>query len=312
MKNRILTSVSIIALLILAFFAREISVYIFDVLALLLAVTGVFEFSKMISKANLYNNKFVGMAYPVLAYLVLIFEIIFDMPVLISVAIQLSLIVFLFAFVFLFGLIAKKQTQNEMITRKIGTSLSKFCFQKALNTLLTFFYPSVLILMLVIINHFGDFGVYTGDYGKQISFFALLLVVVIPIISDTFAMLCGNLFKGKKLCPNISPNKTISGAIGGLVFAVLISCCIYVVFTTINSYMLMFSDLNIKFWHIIVLSFVASLLCQLGDLFESFVKRKAQIKDSGDFFPGHGGILDRFDSHLFCYLPVLCYLLFLI
>jgi phosphatidate cytidylyltransferase len=302
-----------VALLTIAFLSREITPYIFDIFILGVAVVGAFEFSKILSKANLFNNKTASYIFPVASYILFVLAINLKLQIWLGVLLELALLVLVFALIFLTGIIFRKQTQNEIITRNItDTSIAKFAFKKALNTIFVFVYPTTLAFGILILNHFGDFGMYTGEYKKQISIFALLLAVVIPISNDTFAMLCGSLLKGKKLCPNISPNKTISGAVSGVVFGMLITCCLYLILASIDTFLVAFGDIKIEFWHIIILSFVTSILCQLGDLFESFAKRKAQIKDSGQVFPGHGGVLDRFDSHLFGYLPIICYLLFLI
>ena len=95
----------------------------------------------------------------------------------------------------------------------------------------------------------------------------------------------GKIFKGPKIT-KISPNKTFSGALGSIIFTCLVVSSSLFFFT--NN----FSQL------VIILSVIISLSCQLGDLFFSFLKRKAKIKDTGTFFPGHGGILDRMDGML--------------
>lgn len=312
MKNRLFTAFFLIALLVLAFFSREVCTYIFDLFVLCVSVIGAYEFSRMLSKIDFYNSKIAALAYPIASYIGFAICLIVKTPIWLMVLFQFGIVALDFVVVFLASLIFKKITLNEMIVRKIRTSHVNFCFKKACYSLFCALYPTVLLFMLITINHFGEFGIYTGEYKSQISLFALIVAFAIPICTDTFAMLCGSLFKGKKMCPSISPNKTISGAIGGVVFGVLIPLCLYLVMDATNYFSVAFNDLNIQLWHIIILTFVSSLLCQLGDLFESYMKRKAQVKDSGNVFPGHGGILDRFDSHLFCYIPILCYLLFLI
>ena len=114
----------------------------------------------------------------------------------------------------------------------------------------------------------------------------LLFVIFICISSDVGGYFFGKIFKGKKLT-KISPNKTYSGTIGSFILSVLIS----VIFNNI-------SDLTDNYL-IIILTILISLICQLGDLFVSYLKRKAKLKDTGDILPGHGGILDRIDGILF-------------
>ena len=106
------------------------------------------------------------------------------------------------------------------------------------------------------------------------------------IASDVGGFIVGKTFKGPKLT-KISPNKTYSGAIGSFLFTFLILSIFIFIFKAKFSY------------NVVILSFFISLSCQIGDLFFSFLKRKAQIKDTGNFLPGHGGILDRVDGMLF-------------
>ena len=105
--------------------------------------------------------------------------------------------------------------------------------------------------------------------------------------TDTFAYLAGNLFGKTKLCPELSPNKTVEGSIGGILGSVLITILFSKYF---NFYPL---------WKLILLSALAAIIAQFGDLAASKIKRIMGIKDYGFILPGHGGILDRFDSILF-------------
>ena len=117
----------------------------------------------------------------------------------------------------------------------------------------------------------------------KIIFFSILLGC---IASDIGGYIIGNLIKGPKLT-RISPNKTISGSLGSFVFTGL-TISIFIFYYTKN--------FNLD---ILIISFMTSLSCQIGDLFFSFLKRKAKVKDTGNIFPGHGGVLDRIDGILF-------------
>ena len=113
-----------------------------------------------------------------------------------------------------------------------------------------------------------------------------LYSVIISIASDLGGYFFGKLLKGNKLT-KISPNKTVSGVIGAFIFSILI---IPIFYTDLN-----FINTNLLF----VATIFISLVSQLGDLFISFLKRLAKLKDTGNILPGHGGILDRVDGILF-------------
>ena len=122
----------------------------------------------------------------------------------------------------------------------------------------------------------------------------LLILVLITIwATDIFAYLIGRKIGKHKLAPSISPNKTIEGSVGGTVTAVLVAA-VYLYFVPISMPFV---------WSLILMLFL-SMAGQLGDLVESAFKRHYNTKDSGDIFPGHGGVLDRFDSMLFVF-PIL-------
>jgi len=122
-----------------------------------------------------------------------------------------------------------------------------------------------------------------------------LYSVTISIASDLGGYFFGKILKGNKLT-KISPNKTVSGAIGAFIFSILI---IPIFYTNLN-----FISTNLLF----VVTIFISLVSQLGDLFISFLKRQAKVKDTGNILPGHGGILDRVDGILFA-APVGLFLL---
>jgi phosphatidate cytidylyltransferase len=99
------------------------------------------------------------------------------------------------------------------------------------------------------------------------------------------------------LAPDISPSKTWEGAIGGLTCAILGAIVIATVLNFIS--LKLGSPFVFKYWQIVLLGFLVSLFAQLGDLVESLLKRNTGAKESGNLLPGHGGILDRFDSLIF-------------
>ncbi|ANZ58100.1 CDP-diglyceride synthetase [Fructilactobacillus lindneri] len=173
------------------------------------------------------------------------------------------------------------------------------------------FYILIMLLLLATVFsknkfNFDDAGVYTMamlyiGFGfhyfiiaRQDSLTTLLYALFIVWCTDSGAYFIGKYFGKNKLAKHISPNKTWEGSIGGTLIATIV-CTIFVFFFPING----FSTLSMFF-----ITIILSTFGQLGDLVESALKRFYGVKDSGKILPGHGGILDRFDSLLFV-LPLL-------
>ena len=114
----------------------------------------------------------------------------------------------------------------------------------------------------------------------------LLYAMLVAIMSDVGGLVFGKIFKGKKLT-KISPKKTISGSIGSFIFSLLLIPFFYK------------GQIEQSLLNIFLITIVISLTSQLGDLFISFLKRKAKVKDTSDLLPGHGGVLDRIDGIIF-------------
>lgn len=136
-------------------------------------------------------------------------------------------------------------------------------------------YLSLFVYFVFIIeSHLTDLKIY------------LLYSVLIAILSDIGGLIFGKTFKGKKLT-KISPNKTISGSIGSFVLSIFLIPIFY------NNLIIY------DFLTLLILTIAISLTSQLGDLFISYLKRKAKVKDTSDLLPGHGGLLDRVDGIIF-------------
>ena len=148
------------------------------------------------------------------------------------------------------------------------------------NKMKQFFYN--IIFIMYIFSFCTYFLILSSFLHLKILIFMVLLTCV---ASDIGGFIFGKIFKGPKLT-KISPNKTISGAIGSLIFSSLL-------ILMLTYYLTKSFDL-----YTIIIGCIISISCQIGDLFFSFLKRKSFLKDSGNFLPGHGGILDRIDGIL--------------
>lgn len=132
-------------------------------------------------------------------------------------------------------------------------------------------------------------GVLSALEIRRLSLSLLFYLIIVVTMTDTGAYFCGRLLGKHKLAPKISPNKTIEGALGGVILATALSITFSAFFAL--------PPLQLP---IILLSILLSVMSQLGDLVISCVKRHFGVKDTGKILPGHGGLLDRFDSLLFC------------
>lgn len=155
-------------------------------------------------------------------------------------------------------------------------------------------YPGMAFMSLILL--------YDAEiYGKYLLIFTLFATWA----TDTFAYFTGLALGKNKLCPRVSPKKTVEGSIGGVLGSLIIGILVGMVFTR-------FYKLEIGYLHYTIISLLCGITSQMGDLSASSIKRFCNIKDFGRILPGHGGILDRFDSILFT-VPVVYsyYLLFL-
>lgn len=158
----------------------------------------------------------------------------------------------------------------------------KIDYTKVFSTGFGTFYISLFMGTLLCLR--ADFGV-----------FGVLLSFVCAWLTDTGAYFTGKFLGKHKLIPHVSPKKTVEGAIGGVVFAAVAA----VIYLSIAKKCGMEYSENISYLAIAILGLVTSVLSQLGDLIASAIKRDCNVKDFGNLLPGHGGLLDRFDSVLF-------------
>ena len=148
-------------------------------------------------------------------------------------------------------------------------------------------FKAISLIYLTLFSFFIFSGIMQDNYDLN-----MLYLFTICIFSDVGGLIFGKVFKGRKLT-KISPKKTISGSLGSFILSLILVPIFYF-------------SLPEKFsnpFDLIILAIVVSFSCQLGDLFISYLKRKAKVKDTGDLLPGHGGILDRIDGILFA-IPV--------
>lgn len=144
------------------------------------------------------------------------------------------------------------------------------------------------------------------DSGGEFGTFLVALTLASAWIGDSAAYFVGTAFGKHKLCPDISPKKTIEGAVGGILFTGIILAATCAVYAHVQAGRGI--ELHPKYLIIVIIGMICSVLGIFGDLSASLLKRQCQIKDYGSIMPGHGGVLDRFDSVLFV-APFMCFIL---
>lgn len=182
-------------------------------------------------------------------------------------------------------------------------------FKNSVQTINILPYLLIIFMILTVLrNHFkvkdASFVLF-AIYYIGLSFFTLvqiflrtngiyelIYIILIAVFTDTSAYFIGTFFGKHKLCPDISPKKTKEGSVGGTILATIL-VMVYVLLVP------KFTFLYDNIFYKIGLTFLLSIISQFGDLALSVVKRQFSIKDFGNLFPGHGGVLDRLDSILF-------------
>ena len=283
MKERIVSAIFIVATVVVAFLLRLLDVRLFDLLICFLALACTLEVVSALKDKISNLHKWLALIFPITAFPIAVF-----------------LGFFVFAYTAGYALLALTLTVVTFKQEVVNGEPQPIDFSEFGKFLFVLFYPSVPLLFLTFSN------LMLGN----LSLFALLTVIVTSSISDVFAFVFGSLIKGKKLARAISPNKTVSGMIAGVIGSAL--CMVILYFTCVAfGYNPFFGlDAFSVILFLVVSGLFFGVTSQAGDLFESALKRSLSVKDTGNLLPGHGGVLDRADSWVFTSVAV--YLVFVL
>ncbi len=169
-------------------------------------------------------------------------------------------------------------------------SMIVFCHKKITYKDLAYIYAMTMIITVAL----STIVMMKNMYPDYASFY-FLMALGTPWMADIGAFFAGTFFGRHKLCPEISPKKTVEGAVGGVIFCIGASCFL----SWLLPLIVYGSFAGVNYVYVISMSFIGSFLSIIGDLSFSIVKRNFNIKDYGTILPGHGGFLDRFDSVIF-------------
>lgn len=230
---------------------------------LLLALGGMYEFYKVIKQKNINALSYIGYILCIIYYIMLDKNMNYHMVTLLIIAFTVILLC-------------------------IPVLDVKYNFIDVSTTILGFLYVGIFFSFIVLINQ--------KIYGNYLVW----LVFISSWLCDTTAYYVGKSLGKTKLCPKVSPKKTIEGSLGGLLGSA-VACTLFGV--VISKY-----NVSIPLYHYFIIGVLCGVFCQFGDLVASSIKRYANVKDYSNLIPGHGGILDRFDSILFSSVVVYFYL----
>ncbi len=262
MLKRIITSIVALCIFFPVIIFSDKKYYVFPIAIALVSVVGLYEMFKCMGM-----DKKVYLSIPVYLFAA-------ASPILIAYdpfdnMMAYGLIAFIFATVYIIYLFTL-----------IVWSHGKLVFSEVLTLFAMCVYIIAAMSCIVYVRYYGNIGKYI-----------YLLIFIGAWITDTFAYFTGYFIGKHKLIEDVSPKKTIEGSIGGIVFCT----AAFIIFGVVVQKI---SDLDANFVFLGISGLIISIISQIGDLIMSVIKRHYNIKDYGKIFPGHGGVLDRFDSIL--------------
>ena len=301
MLKRIVTAIAILAVLFGCVFGlRSIYFQLADILTVLVFL-GVFEMYQAFKRAGYRPIPSELILGCVAAFPLTYFFMADGVMLTLAVTVVAALIVFT-----LKHNLGEAKPQTEEEGGEPADSVKKgYSLNDMFATVFIGIYPLSLFMLFLPVNH------------SEAGLLGIMLVIAVPVMTDTMAYFTGMALGKRKLCPQISPKKTVAGAVGGVIGGIIGALIVFFlfdfssamsVFPNAGSMELIPGNLYGSLGLYIALGIVGGVLSELGDLAASWIKRKAGIKDFGKIFPGHGGIMDRLDSILFM-LP-LVYLVF--
>lgn len=267
-----------IAGVILLFIVVLSGKFVLGLFVFLLSILGLYEFYSAMAKAGYKPVKFLGYLASIYMFLIC------SRDTLSKFGIDVG-----FLYAYWTGFLAV-----------FSVLLVLFCYIIFLNNKYNIFDIAITVFGIFYIVFLFAFVILIRNMNNGVYY--VWLIFIGAFATDTFAYFSGYLFGKHKLLPEISPKKTIEGSIGGVIGCAFIMGCYAIYLRYINV------DNLMSMYHFIFLGLLCGVISQIGDWAASAIKRQVNIKDYGNIMPGHGGVLDRFDSILFTAPVVYFYL----
>ena len=278
MKQRILSAIVMVAIGVTAI---VLGGYVFGAFIFIIAALALHEFYTAFEKKECRPIKFCGIFFLLMLALMIIFktpsytELVIKLPLGIGTRNLFEPILYI-ALMCMFGAIVFKHEKHGFAD--VGV------------TLFGGFYTVYLVSYAAILRNM-EHGIWL-----------VILPLITAVAADTFALFVGVKFGKHKLIPKVSPKKTVEGAVGGWVGAIV---CTVVYYFIMNAFEV---NIGLKWFDFVIIGAIGGVIAQIGDLTASSMKRYLGIKDFGKLIPGHGGVMDRIDSYLVVFPIVFLYM----
>lgn len=297
MLKRTLTG-SVIFLVTLGFvLLKMVSPLFMDAFILIIALASLHEMINAYKIIDKSPNKVALYSVPVL----MCASYIFAPTVLMAFALNCLIAVALLMFLLTNDIVDFANNRRRGLTEQNVSVLNQSLFEKTKVSMMIYAYPLLPISFLFGINHMSF----------EIGYIGIILVFVIAMLTDTCAYLVGRAFGKTKFVPEVSPNKTVAGLVGGFLGGIIGAlACYFIFFYTDLFTVLNVAGQGVSITAFLIIAVFGSFINQLGDLIASAFKRKINLKDYGNIFPGHGGFMDRYDGTMF--VAVLVYLVLVV
>ena len=296
---RILWGAVILIVLVGFLGLRILSEYVFDVLIACLMVMCAIEVENLLHKMDRPTHYVAVALYPILIFICTIISAESGLNYAYLILLNVAILVVMALLLFALPLIFSKWGMRAKARDNFDGSLAYYAFQKTMNTVFVCLWPTFLMSFMFILNHFNSLDISGvaetyANSGADIGLMALVLMFATSMFADTFAMLTGRFVGGPKISlTKLGPGKSYAGLIGGIIGACIASVIVFAIFNAFDIYSNLFNSFNYTIWTFLLGGLFCGIFTMGGDLFSSFFKRKAVVKDYSNLIPGHGGIMDR-------------------